>query len=789
MAGTGVGKFSSTASNNTSNLTVNFAENMAPSNVNNAARELMGHMRDMYEQLGDGYFEFGDGDGEYTVTRGDADTITITGTGDITAVYYVGRKIRITDGGGNVVEGVISASSHSSTTQTIDLTGITLASGAPTKVELGIDTAAFGGKIILDDDGDTYIEAPTDDTIDIYVAGAKDFVITANTFTAESGSTIAAQALTATTVVGSSAAQFATAGIGAAKDLGVGLHIKSGDSGADAHATADELVVEGSAHSGITIASGNSSTGTIAFADDGDTLLGRIIYDHANNDLSIGVGGVADRILIESNGSTTISTPDNLDTLTLTSTDADGSSGPNLRMYRNSGSPADGDDLAVIDFEGRNDASQDVVYAQIKSLVTDQTDGTEDGKLEFYHMLGGSLAPSLQLTTAGIVINESSNDIDFRVESNGDTHALFVDAGNNRVGIGTSSPDYPLTVRSMGSPSNDTFINIVGEATDANCGIQFTNSAGTLRGRLSYDTDDNNLQFNVNASERMRILANGNVCIGQTDSQGDTQLLVAYGVADDSAGHYRCTNASYVNIVLKSSTNKSGNSNFNLFKCLSNNEADSEFDVRGDGNVFSDGGTAMGSPADYAEMFEWKDSNTGSEERFGYSVILDGNKIVKATDSDDASKIIGVVSANPAVLGDAACMRWSNKYLRDEWNKSIEEEYTVTEWTETIGSGVDIEHVKHSYATDEIPDGVTAPSDATILTTEKDKYGNDVSIKRRKLNADFDGSKTYIPRIERKEWDAIGMMGKLRLRKGQPTGTNWIKMRDISSDVEEWLVR
>ena len=154
---------------------------MAPSNVNNAARELMGHMRDMYEQLGDGYFEFGDGDGEYTVTRGDADTITITGTGDITSVYYVGRKIRITDGGANVVEGVISGSSHSSTTQTIDLTGISLASGTPTKVELGIDTAAFGGRIILDDDGDTYIEAVTDDTIDIYVAGAKDFVITANT--------------------------------------------------------------------------------------------------------------------------------------------------------------------------------------------------------------------------------------------------------------------------------------------------------------------------------------------------------------------------------------------------------------------------------------------------------------------------------------------------------------------------------------------------------------------------------------------------------------------------------
>ena len=219
MAGTGVGKFSSTASNNTSNLTVNFAENMAPSNVNNAARELMGHMRDMYEQLGDGYFEFGDGDGTYTVARGDADTITITSSADISGIYFAGRKIRITDGGANVVEGTIASSSHSSTTQTVNLTGISLASGTPTKVELGIDTAAFGGRIILDDDGDTYIEAPTDDTIDIYVAGAKDFVITANTFTAESGSTIAAQALTATSITSTGNIIIPNAGnIGSASD-------------------------------------------------------------------------------------------------------------------------------------------------------------------------------------------------------------------------------------------------------------------------------------------------------------------------------------------------------------------------------------------------------------------------------------------------------------------------------------------------------------------------------------------------------------------------------------------
>tara|TARA_R110002110_G_C13350187_1_gene708526 strand:- start:61 stop:1275 length:1215 start_codon:yes stop_codon:yes gene_type:complete len=61
-----------------------------------------------------------------------------------------------------------------------------------------------GQKFILDADADTSITADTDDTIDIEIAGADDFQFTANTFTAKSGSTIAAQALTGTTGIFSS---------------------------------------------------------------------------------------------------------------------------------------------------------------------------------------------------------------------------------------------------------------------------------------------------------------------------------------------------------------------------------------------------------------------------------------------------------------------------------------------------------------------------------------------------------------------------------------------------------
>ena len=57
-----------------------------------------------------------------------------------------------------------------------------------------------GQSLILDADADTHITADTDDQIDIHIAGADDFQFTANTFTAQSGSTIAAQALTATSI-------------------------------------------------------------------------------------------------------------------------------------------------------------------------------------------------------------------------------------------------------------------------------------------------------------------------------------------------------------------------------------------------------------------------------------------------------------------------------------------------------------------------------------------------------------------------------------------------------------
>ena len=53
-----------------------------------------------------------------------------------------------------------------------------------------------------------------------------------------------------------------------------------------------------------------------------------------------------------------------------------------------------------------------------------------DSNVELYN----DLVVKVQTT-----FNEDSGDKDFRVESNGNTHMLFVDGGNNRVGVETSA--------------------------------------------------------------------------------------------------------------------------------------------------------------------------------------------------------------------------------------------------------------------------------------------------------------------------------------------------------------
>lgn len=258
--------------------------------------------------------------------------------------------------------------------------------------------------------------------------------------------------------------------------------------------------------------------------------------------------------------------------------------------------------------------------------------------------------------------------------------------------------------------------------------------------------------------------------LGTNTSAEVAQAKQLISSASAIASCLHATNASYASNIQRLAATRAGNSAFNFIQCLSDygGTNDAEFFVRGDGVVASDGGTAMTTPADYAEMFEWADGNPNAEDRVGISVSLVGDKIRPAKPGDT---LLGIISGNPAVLADSGLTRWSDKYLRDDFNRPVYETVPAWQW-------IDENAAEHLYAKDSIPSGVIVPANAVSST-----------ITRRKLNPAFDPQRKYVPREMRKEWSAVGLVGKLRLRKGQPVAPQWQKMRDVSDAVEEWLVK
>jgi hypothetical protein len=150
----------------------------------------------------------------------------------------------------------------------------------------------------------------------------------------------------------------------------------------------------------------------------------------------------------------TITTADNTVQLTLKSTDADANVGPILDMIRDSGSPADGDEIGRFRFIGDDDGGNATTYAFMQVKINDATDASDDGELEILTRTNGSNRSRIELLPTETVFNEDSQDIDFRVESNDNANCFYVDAGNDHVLFGktaTNSDNAGFEVLSNGS--------------------------------------------------------------------------------------------------------------------------------------------------------------------------------------------------------------------------------------------------------------------------------------------------------------------------------------------------
>ena len=193
--------------------------------------------------------------------------------------------------------------------------------------------------------------------------------------------------------------------------------------------------------------------------------------------------------------------------------------GNDLRIYH------DGTN-SYIDDEGTGDLNIRAVNLNLQRY-TGETYATfeNNGAATIYY----DNSPKLATTNTGI-------DVTGTVTADGltvDTNTLYVDATNNRVGVGTTSPNRPLQA-AMNNAGATVFSVKNDGAVNAQIGFQGSGSANDANCRIGVASDTDFVVFTGN-SESLRVDDSGNVGIGVTPSSwgsaGATGLQVGTSLA------------------------------------------------------------------------------------------------------------------------------------------------------------------------------------------------------------------------------------------------------------------
>jgi len=202
--------------------------------------------------------------------------------------------------------------------------------------------------------------------------------------------------------------------------------------------------------------------------------------------------------------------------------------------------------------------------------------------------------------------------------------------------------------------------------------------------------------------------------------------------------------------------------------------------------------------ADYGEYFE---SIDGNKIPFGISVILIKDKIRPAKNEETP---FGVISATCSWIGDNGGSEWPGKYLRNDIGEFIYEEVTEVKTRQKVKKALtkihQVEYVngKHIQQIKEIEKEEPIFVDHPLYNTKGEIIGTypeplmeeySETIISEKINPEYNSKLAYIKREERLEWHVVGLLGKVRLLKNQPVAPSWIKLKDISENVELWLIK
>ena len=237
------------------------------------------------------------------------------------------------------------------------------------------------------------------------------------------------------------------------------VHIHTASAGSvSAHASADELVVEGSANSGINILSGNSNEGSIYFGDDGDNDIGRIRYDHSNNSLDF-FTNASERMMINSSGFVGIGTATPLATLHVEHTTDDTDENGNIGLTVGGGASGD-----VRHYFGVNNSSNYAYYGAVEHAT------------QYVPLV-------LQPNGSNVGIGTATVSSKLHIDNAIDQTAFFVDSNyreNARFHSTETNQGTRVWITNGSLPSNQGYGFLVGDGGGHRMTIGQCNSAGSF---------------------------------------------------------------------------------------------------------------------------------------------------------------------------------------------------------------------------------------------------------------------------------------------------------------------
>jgi hypothetical protein len=165
-----------------------------------------------------------------------------------------------------------------------------------------------------------------------------------------------------------------------------------------------------------------------------------------------------------------------------------------------------------------------------------------------------NVAGNVSFDGGTFVFNESSADLDFRIEGNGDANLFFTDAGNDRVGIKTNSPSTELHV--VGGIKATGAIDFDGGGftfNESGAAVDFRAETDTLTNAFFIDGSADKIGFGTNSP------ANALVEINQPSSTGAIACISLDQDDEDQAFiHFDGTTGSGSTASISTSTDEGG---------------------------------------------------------------------------------------------------------------------------------------------------------------------------------------------------------------------------------------